>query len=86
MNSQCHVVWKTVKILIGWLLKKPADLDLHCFQLSLYLVSYCFFKEFIKLFKKQYETRYKLDNFIYNGICKVQASRVLCALSVLWDK
>ena len=24
-------------ILISWLLKKPADLDLHCFQLSLYL-------------------------------------------------
>ena len=24
-------------ILISWLLKKPADLDLHCFQLSFYL-------------------------------------------------
>ena len=24
-----HVVQKTVKILISWLLKKPADLDLH---------------------------------------------------------
>ena len=42
MNSQCHVVWKTVWILFSWLLQKPADLDLHCFQLSLYLVSYCF--------------------------------------------
>ena len=26
--------------------QKPADLDLHCFQYSLYKVSYCF-KEFI---------------------------------------
>ena len=46
MNSQCHVVWKTVWILISWLLQKPADLDLHCFQLSLYLVSNCF-KDFL---------------------------------------
>ena len=29
--------WKTVWILISWFLKKPADLDLHCFQLSLHL-------------------------------------------------
>ena len=36
-----HAVWKTLWILISWLLKKPADLDLHCFQLSLYL----FFKK-----------------------------------------
>ena len=47
MNSQCHVVWKASWILISWLLQKPADLDLHCFHLSLYLVSYCFFKEFM---------------------------------------
>ena len=38
-------------ILISWLLKKPvvkkpADLDLHCFQLSLYLV-YTDLKEFM---------------------------------------
>ena len=26
------------------LVKEPADLDLHCFKLSLYLVSYCFQK------------------------------------------
>ena len=24
--------WQTVKIQISWLLKKPTDLDLHCFQ------------------------------------------------------
>ena len=41
-----HVVWKTVWILISWLLQKPADLDLHCFQLGLYLFSYCFQKKF----------------------------------------
>ena len=27
-----HVALKTVWILISWLLQKPADLDLHCFQ------------------------------------------------------
>ena len=39
MNS--HVMEKTVWILISWLLKKPADLDLHCFNI-LCMVSYCF--------------------------------------------
>ena len=29
-----HVALKTVWILIRWLLKKPADLDLHCLQES----------------------------------------------------
>ena len=33
MNLQWHVVWKTVWILISWLLQKPADLTIHCFQL-----------------------------------------------------
>ena len=43
MNSQCHVVWKIVWILIS------SYLDLHCFQLSLYLVSdfYTVFNEFM---------------------------------------
>ena len=36
---------ENIGILIFWLLQKPADLDLHCFQLSLHLVSYSF-KEF----------------------------------------
>ena len=27
-----HLALKTVWILISWLLKKPADLDLHCLQ------------------------------------------------------
>ena len=27
-----HLALKTVLILIGWLLQKPADLDLHCLQ------------------------------------------------------
>ena len=27
-----HLALKTVWILISWLLLKPADLDLHCFQ------------------------------------------------------
>ena len=31
-------------ILIRWLLQKPADLDLHCFQQSVCLVSLCFQK------------------------------------------
>ena len=30
INSQTE--WQTVLILIRWLLKKPSDLDLHCFQ------------------------------------------------------
>ena len=29
-----HVALKTLLILISWLLKKPANLDLHCFQES----------------------------------------------------
>ena len=29
-----HVALKTVWIQISWLLKKPADLDLHCLQES----------------------------------------------------
>ena len=32
-----HVALKTVWILISWLLKKPADLDLYCLQESRYL-------------------------------------------------
>ena len=52
MNSQCHVVWKTVWILISWLLQKPADLDLHCFHLSLYPVSYCFLKSLCMVINK----------------------------------
>ena len=39
MNS--HVMWKTVWILISWLLQKPADLDVHYFN-SLGMVSYSF--------------------------------------------
>ena len=39
-----HVVWKTVWILISWLLQKPADLDLHCFQFSLYIWFHTVFK------------------------------------------
>ena len=27
-----HTQWQTVQIQIGWLLQKPADLDLHCLQ------------------------------------------------------
>ena len=32
--TSSHVALKTVWILISWLLKKPADLDIHCFQES----------------------------------------------------
>ena len=32
MTSDSHTLWKTVWLLISWLLKKPADQDLHCFQ------------------------------------------------------
>ena len=48
-----HVALKTVWILISWLLKKPADLDLHCLQESICMVSYCFRK--CKLFKHRKE-------------------------------
>ena len=34
-----QVVLKTVYILIGWLLQKPADQDAHCFQKRVYLDS-----------------------------------------------
>ena len=66
MNSQCHVVWKTVQILIRWVLKKPADLDLHCFQLSLYVVLYCcFFKNQQSTeFFVYYQVKYSLDKYI----------------------
>ena len=30
--TSSHLALKTVWILISWLLQKPADLDLHCFQ------------------------------------------------------
>ena len=29
-----HLALKTVWILISWLFQKPADLDLHCFQVK----------------------------------------------------
>ena len=34
IDSSCK--WKSVGILISWLLMKPADLDLHCFQTKVY--------------------------------------------------
>ena len=40
--TSSHVALKTVWIQINWLLKKPADLDLHCLQDRWYLVVYCF--------------------------------------------
>ena len=57
MNSQCHVthvVWKSAWILIIWLQKEPADLDLHSFQLSLYmhLFTYCFLKSLCMVINK----------------------------------
>ena len=33
-------------------LKKPADLDSHCFQLRLYLFSYCFLKSLCMIISK----------------------------------
>ena len=54
--TSSHLALKTVWILISWLLWKPADLDLHCFQEKpadqdpyclqelIYLVSYCFWR------------------------------------------
>ena len=45
MNSQCHAVWKIVWILISWLLKEPADLNLFSIELLsgfiLFLKSLC---------------------------------------------
>ena len=49
MNSSCHFVAKTVNIQISWLLKKPTDLNLHCFQLGLMIV-----KEFMYQQSKAY--------------------------------
>ena len=50
MNS--HVVCKTVWILISWLLKKPADLDLLWFSIEFIHVSgfILFFKEFVHVY------------------------------------
>ena len=31
-TCRSHTLRQTVQILISWLLKKPADLDLHCFK------------------------------------------------------
>ena len=31
-----QIEWKIVWILISWVLKKPADLDPHCFQKGIY--------------------------------------------------
>ena len=37
INTEDSVgAWETVQILISWLLKKPADLDLHCFLNRIY--------------------------------------------------
>ena len=30
-----YIAMKAVCILINWLLKKPADVDLHCFKMSI---------------------------------------------------
>ena len=48
---------KTVWNLIGWLLQKPADLDLHCLQESSHMVSY--------LFRKSKGT----ERYMYKLIC-----------------
>ena len=40
-----HVALKTVCVLISWLLKKPADLDLHCLQESWYLHGFILFSK-----------------------------------------
>ena len=65
-----HVVWKTVWSLISWLVK-PADLNLHCFQKSIYLVSFYFQKS---LYIKQHskgsffcslgQVKFSLDKYI----------------------
>ena len=39
VNAILFFIVTTKRILIIWLLKKPADPDLHCFQWSLYLIS-----------------------------------------------
>ena len=49
-----HVALKTVWILISWLLKKPANLDLKCSQENWYLVSYCFQKCILFKHRKVY--------------------------------
>ena len=40
-----HVALKTVWILSSWLLKKPADLELHCLQESWYLHGFILFSK-----------------------------------------
>ena len=37
-----YVVPNTVLILIRWLLQNPANMNLRCFQVGIYLVAYCF--------------------------------------------
>ena len=32
VDTNSHSKWQTVQIQITWLLQKPSDLDLHCFQ------------------------------------------------------
>ena len=32
VDINSHTWWQTVQIQISWLLQKPTDLDLHCFQ------------------------------------------------------
>ena len=32
VDTNSHSAWQTVQIQINWLLQKPTDLDLHCFQ------------------------------------------------------
>ena len=32
VDTNSHTEWQTVQIQISWLLKKPTDFDIHCFQ------------------------------------------------------
>ena len=66
-----HVALKTLWILISWLLQKPADLDLHCLQESLYLVLYYFPKSKLLKHRKVIcfgQVKFSLDKYNYGHL------------------
>ena len=65
-----HVALKTVWILIRWLLKKPAELDLHCLKESWYLHGFILFGKW-KLFnhrKVSANLYYRTSKFFFGQV------------------
>ena len=65
MNSQCHVSKNSVDPD-----QKPGDLDLHCFQLSVYLVSLTVLKSLCTILVKQCKAEF-IVHYLFFGTSKI---------------